>query len=278
MPCPYVLCAADFVQVLAGVMQHTFGASTISALLFGLSACAGEAASSPQEASRDVVELITVVDQATALAQGIEVNAVLRQVDQGRDPVRWLIRFTDDAAATREITVTVPVEDVPSGQWEVVRPGMSKLTGHRSSGFSLDGLRVGPAAVVKAATEHWNDCPVRGLSLTGEEDQLTWYIFCNLPVGVVSGSMDGIVGEFMPSLAPPARVPPTATPDCNKEKSAQGCQSFFGHRDGLVDVGIGVRQGHESSLKLGGRQVHSPLQHAVEVPAIRGRVGLFDLV
>ena len=72
-------------------------------------------------------------------------------------------------------------------------------------------MRIGPAAVVKAATQHWNGCPVRGLSLHGEEAQLVWYIFCNLPEGVVYGTMDGVTGEFVPSLAPPAIVPPTAT-------------------------------------------------------------------
>ena len=202
-------------------MKHTAGAFLISALFFGLSACSGDASSSPTEVGRDIAELIAVADQANALAEGVAADPVLRQVDLGRDPVRWGIRFTD-AAATQEITVVVPLKDVPSDKWEV-RTGISPLVGHQSSGLFLDGLRVGPGAVIEAATKHWNGCPVHGLTLTGEDRQLTWYIFCSLPEGVVSGTMDGVTGEFVPSLAPPAQLPPTATPDCERYKSAQGC-------------------------------------------------------
>ena len=257
------------------VMKPTFSVLLLSALFFGLSACSGEVSSSQREAGLEIAELIAVVHQATPLAKGIAADAVLRQIDQGRDPVRWIFRFID-GAATQEITVMVPVEDVPIGQWQV-RTGISPLIGRRSSGLFLDGLRVAPSEVVKAATAHWNGCPLRGLTLTGEGDQLTWYIFCNLPEGVVSGTMDGVTGEFGPVQKPPARVPPTATPDCLRYKSAQGCQSFFGYRDGLVDVGIGVGQGHEPGLKLGGSQVDSPLQHGVEVPAVGGGIGLLHL-
>ena len=77
--------------------------------------------------------------------------------------------------------------------------------------MDISPLRIGPAAVAKAATQHWNGCPVRGLTLAGEGGQLTWYIFCNMPEGVVSGIMDGVAGEFVPSLAPPAIVPQIAT-------------------------------------------------------------------
>ena len=190
-------------------------------LFFGLDACSGGTFSNQREADGDIAELITIVGQATALAEGVAEGSVLRQVDLGRDPVRWGIRFTD-AAATQEITVVVPLKDVPSDGWEV-RTGISPLIGHQSSGLFLDGLRVGPAAVIEAATKHWNGCPVHGLTLTGKERQLVWYIFCNLPQGVVSGTMDGVTGGFVPSLAPPAQLPPTATPDCKRYRSAQGC-------------------------------------------------------
>ena len=197
------------------------GVVLISTPFSGLNACSGSTFPDQRETDGDIAELIAVVGQATALAERVAENSVLRQVDLGRDPVRWGIRFVD-AAATQEITVIVPVKDMPSDRWEV-RTGISPLIGHQSSGLFLDGLLVGPGAVIEAATKHWNGCPVHGLTLTGEERQLVWYIFCNLPQGVVSGMMDGVTGEFVPSLAPPAQLPPTATPDCKRYGSAQGC-------------------------------------------------------
>lgn len=187
------------------------GVLFVLTLFFGLGACSGGSSSGQRETDRDIGELMAVVDQAAALAEGVTAGPVLRQVDVGLDPVRWRIGFID-AAATQEITVVVPVADVPVGQWEV-RTGISPLVGHQSEGLFLDGLRVGPLTVIEAATKHWNGCPVHGLTLIGEEGQLAWYIFCNLPGGVVSGTMDGVTAEFVPSLAPPAIIPPTATPD-----------------------------------------------------------------
>ena len=77
--------------------------------------------------------------------------------------------------------------------------------------------------MVKAATEHWTECGVQGLGVTGVRDQLKWNIFCNLPEGVVSATVDGVTGECIPSSAPPARVPPTATPERRKNSSPKGC-------------------------------------------------------
>lgn len=191
-------------------MKFAPGVLLALTLLYVLVGCSGEDSPGQKEPGRDVAELIEAADQAAILAREEAADVVLRQLDVGRDPLRWIIRFTD-AAATQEITVMVPVEDVPSGEWEV-STGISPLIGHKSSGLFLDALRVGPDAVVEAATGHWNGCPVRGLGLTGEEDLLVWHIFCALPEGVVSGTMDGATGEFIPSLAPPAIVPPTATP------------------------------------------------------------------
>ena len=202
-------------------MKFGTGVLLILALFYVLAACSGEAPSSQEEADPDVAELIAVVDQATTLAKAVDEDPVLRQLDLGRDSVRWWIRFTD-AAATQEITVLVPVEDVPSEEWEV-RTGISPLIGHPSPGLFLDGLRIGPGKVIKAAAQHWNGCPVRGLTLVGEEHQLVWHVSCDLPEGVVSGTMGGLTGEFVPSLAPPVQSPPTATPDCRRYKSAQGC-------------------------------------------------------
>ena len=129
-----------------------------------------ESFDSARQPDADVAALVALSEKAARRAEEEAPDAVLRQLDLGRDRVRWWIRFTD-AAATWEITVLVPVEDVPSGEWEV-RTGISPLIGHQSLGLSLEGLRIGPAAVVKAATQHWNDCPVRGLTLVGEEHQL----------------------------------------------------------------------------------------------------------
>ncbi len=51
------------------------------------------------------------------------------------------------------------------------------------------------------------------MTLFGEEEDLSWIVFCNLPEGVVSGWVDVRTGAFTPSSAPPAVPPPVATPD-----------------------------------------------------------------
>ena len=190
------------------------------ALLCVLTACSGQIGASADRGP-DVLDLIAIESQAEARAQEIFPDALLRQVDLGRDPVRYRFHFTN-AAATQGVVVKIPVTDAPSVKWEVA-PGSPKLLGHPSPGFNLERLRVGPAFVVKAATRHWEGCPVRGLSLHGVEDTLTWYIFCNLPKGVVSAMVDGVTGEFTASLAPPAFPPPTATPNCGQDKSVPDC-------------------------------------------------------
>ena len=157
----------------------------------------------------DVAALVALSEKAARRAEEVAPDAVLRQVDVSPDVGRTIFRFTD-AAATKEISVTVPEPGAPPEAWNI-HSGISPLIGHQSLGIDLPALRIGPASVIRAATGHWPACGIRSIGLHGQGDDLVWYVFCNLPEGVVSGTVDGQSGVFTASLAPPAIAPPTAT-------------------------------------------------------------------
>ena len=158
----------------------------------------------------DVAALVALSEEASRRAEAEAPDAVLRQIGVSPDVGRTIFRFTD-AAATKAVTVTVPELGAPTEAW-TIHIGISPLIGHGRPGMDLPSLRIGPASVVRAAIEHWPACGIRSIGLHGQGDDLVWYVFCNLPEGVVSGTVDGQSGVFTPSLAPPAIVPPTATP------------------------------------------------------------------
>lgn len=155
----------------------------------------------------DAVILVDMGQDALERIRGVAASAVLRQVNVIADGGPFEFQFTD-RQATREIAVTVPAGDADRGTWTVRLPSTSKLTAHPSPGMKLDGLRVGPGAVATAATGQWDGCGIRSRSLAGEGEDLIWHVFCNLPQGVVSGTVDGRTGEFVPSDALPAVDPP----------------------------------------------------------------------
>ena len=169
----------------------------------------------------DVAALIALSEKAARRAEEEAPSAVLRQLGISPDVGRTIFLFTD-AAATKAVTVIVPEPGAPPEAWSI-HIGVSQLIGHPSPGIDLPSLRIGPASVARAATGHWPACGIRSIGLHGQGDDLVWYVDCNLPEGVVSGTVDGQSGVFTPSLAPPAIVPPVATPDCRRYTSAQGC-------------------------------------------------------
>ena len=168
----------------------------------------------------DAAALVALGEEAARRAGKEALNPVLRQVNVNPDLGSINFLFTD-AAATKEVSVTVPEPGAPPESWSIRMGGIYYL-GHPSPGMDLSSLRIGPASVVQDATGHWTGCGIRGVSLIGLGDELVWHVFCNLPEGVVSGTVDGQSGVFTPSLAL-AIVPPVATPDCRRYKSAQGC-------------------------------------------------------
>ena len=159
----------------------------------------------------DAVALELLGAKVVGRAREVAADAVLRQVDFNPRDGRQSFRFTD-GAAPEVISVTVPSAASSPDQWQI-HVGISPLGGHPRPGLLLRALRIGPASVTEAATEYWQGCGIRGLNLIGEGADLVWYVFCNLPQGVVSGTVDARTGVFTPSLAPPARVPLIATPD-----------------------------------------------------------------
>ena len=159
----------------------------------------------------DVAALVALSEEVARRAEEEVPDAVLRVVDASPDAGPTIFRFTD-AAATKAVTVTVPEPGAPPEAWSI-HIGISPLIGHQSPGIDLSSLRIGPASVVEAATEHWKGCAIKGITLLGEGEKLVWYVFCNLPQGGMSGTVDARTGVFTPSLAPPARVPLIATPD-----------------------------------------------------------------
>ncbi|HLO31718.1 MAG TPA: hypothetical protein VK249_21375 [Anaerolineales bacterium] len=153
--------------------------------------------------------LIAMSEQALHIAQKESSDVLLRQVET--DLSITAFRFVD-GALTREIVVIVPEPDAPTEKWSTVINTVSPLLMYRESGLDLQGLRVGPARVADAITAHWPGCTVREISLSAQNNQLTWLAFCNTSEGLASGSMDNETGVFQPSDAPPARFALTATP------------------------------------------------------------------
>ena len=178
--------------------------------MLAILAC-GAAAPTEGPPDPDAVILVDLGQDALERVRTVSASAVLRQLSVIADGGPFQFLFTN-AQATREISVTIPAADADRGTWTVRLPSVSKLTGHRSPGMKLDGLLVGPSAVTAAATRQWEGCGIRTLSLHGKGNDLVWFVFCNLPQGVVQGTVDGRTGEFVPSDAPPAVVPPVATP------------------------------------------------------------------
>ena len=72
----------------------------------------------------------------------------------------------------------------------------------------LHDLKVGPTSFVETTTKYWEGCSVTGLGLSGEGSELFWHMLCGLPQGVFSGVVDGQIGAFTSSNAPPARMAP----------------------------------------------------------------------
>ena len=169
-----------------------------------------ETIDSARHPDADVAALVALSEEAARRAEEEAPDAVLRQVGVSPDVGRIIFRFTD-AAATKAVTVTIPELGAPPEAWSI-HMGVSPLIGHQSPGIDLPSLRIGPASVIRAATGHWPTCGIRSIGLIGQGDDLVWHVDCNLPEGVVSGTVDGQSGAFTPSLAPPAIVPPTATP------------------------------------------------------------------
>lgn len=183
-------------------------------LTFLLLACAATAPAALAPASAtpdvpvtdpDVAALVAISEAALRKAQETIPDAVLRQLDVAADGDQLWLRFTD-AAATQGILMTVS-EEVSPDDWEIGSE-WSPLLGHPQTGINLGALRVGPAAVKGAAINHWPGCQIRGsLTLGGEGDNLVWYVFCNLPAGVVGGTVNGRTGEFKPYPGGPAATP-----------------------------------------------------------------------
>jgi hypothetical protein len=182
-----------------------------SIALLLLAACGGDSTPTPA-ADPDAVTLVAMGEEALGLAREAVPDAVLRQVDVSPDGGAISFRYTDEAA-TQTVAVHVPGPEVPRDDWSVLDEGLSPLIGQASPGIDLRALRAGPAAVARSATGHWSGCGVRALTLYGEGEDLSWTVFCNLPEGVVSGSVDARTGEFTPSSAPPAVPPPSVEAD-----------------------------------------------------------------
>jgi hypothetical protein len=168
------------------------------------------------QSDADAIALAVLADKAVVRARETATDAVLRKVNVNPKDGSQIFQFTD-VAATTVISVTVSGEDSPPDQWQV-NVGISPLVGLTRPEMRIDALRFGPGFVAETATRYWEGCGIRSLGLTGEGSELVWYVFCDLPQGVVSGLVDGRTGAFTPSGAPPARPPQVATPEPPKKR------------------------------------------------------------
>ena len=158
----------------------------------------------------DAVALDTLALLATLQAQRVDPDAVLVQVDLEGTGGGRTFRFASFTAG-RDIDVFWSSATGSGEEFEVVLPDVAYFAGQPMREIELQALRVGPATTAQAATGHWPGCRIRSLMVAGQGDHLTWYVFCELPEGVVSATVDNRTGVFQPSDAPPARPPPTAT-------------------------------------------------------------------
>lgn len=169
----------------------------------------GPQPSADEGARREITHLADLAEQARGRASETAPNAALRQIDVGAAGDR-AFRFTD-IAATEEITVIVPEPGIFPDRWDV-RRGISPLVGSSGPGLDLAALRVSPSEVARSAQAYWPGCTAPTMTLYGQGSDLSWIVFCEVPAGVASGTVDNSTGLFQPSPAPPARRPPTATP------------------------------------------------------------------
>jgi hypothetical protein len=167
-------------------------------------------AKTPRDA--DAITLVDQSQQALQKVSAMPTKPVLRQVDVDPKTGQAFFRFVD-AEATREIDVDIPARDAPLTDWRVSSTTDSKLLGYRAPSLEMTVLRVGPAAVARAITSHWQGCTPGWAILFGTGSQLEWSVYCKLSDGrVATATLDGQTGEFRPSPAPPAYPPPTALP------------------------------------------------------------------
>ena len=168
-------------------------------------ACSGNA----DRADDDAVRLAGMVDQAITLASESIENPVLRQVAFGSLDGAHIFYFTDPAASVG-VEVIAETPSLPASEWQVRD---SEFVRHRpEAGLDIGSVRVGARAVFDTASDQWPGGELRGMTLVAGDEGTTWRVSCNLPEGVVSGTVDPVTGLLTNSSAPPARVPVTATP------------------------------------------------------------------
>ena len=120
---------------------------------------------------------------------------------------QYTFRFAD-YTMVRDVEVFVPAEQSPSEDYEVMLLDSVYWAKGEHPGLELGALRVGPAAAVKAASDYWHGCNLRALWVFGQGQELFWYVSCELPEGVETGTVDSQSGVYQPWSAPPAPTPP----------------------------------------------------------------------
>ena len=180
-----------------------------------LAACVGGSSTTPDA---DAITIADLGGKALDIALTETADPVLRQVDATLDG-GYKFQFVDRGARVVVVVVAVPQKETRAVDWEVLRT-VSPLVGQLVEALDLAALRVGPDRLASAITSRWPGCRVRGVTLTGERDDLRWTAFCTLPDGsVVTGTMDNDDGTFRPSDAPPTLPPPDATPASLEERA-----------------------------------------------------------
>jgi hypothetical protein len=162
------------------------------------------APSTPDSGVRNLIALEYQARQIALKSQG----EIFRQVDTDLQTTDF--RFID-RALTKEVTIVIPEQNSPVEKWNTVVNPVSPLLSYPSPDLELHTLNIGAGRVAQAATDRWNGCGIRGMTLYLEKEKLTWLVFCNTPSGVVSGSMDNETGVFRPENSPPASLPGAAT-------------------------------------------------------------------
>ncbi len=164
------------------------------------------------ERDADAVRLIEIANVATELVREYAANPILRRFRASSAMGPFYFEFTNEAA-TQMMAVGVTDPTTPQDEWtiDLGLPIDPHYVGRPNLKTELEELLVGPRSVEIAALGHWPDCGmVEGMQPETYGKKPIWRVWCNVPGGVASGSVDARTGAFMSDgvAQPPAITPP----------------------------------------------------------------------
>ena len=143
--------------------------------------------SGSDQADDDAIRLAEEANRAITRASELIDNPVLRQISLSQLNGGIYFRFTDPAA-TVGVEVIAESPALPATEWQIRNTEFVRY--EPGPGLDFSSVMVGAQAVHDIASDQWPACDLRSMSLASAEPEPVWYVFCNLPEGVVSGTVN----------------------------------------------------------------------------------------